>query len=86
MLCLTVPLIVPSLFSSLSCKIAKNPTLLLVLFQHLSVDFKNTQAFQLRDAFISTAVSTMLSLYRDAKDGKITGMIVENKHINELEI
>ena len=33
--------------------------------------------------FISTAVTTMLSLYRDVKDGEI---IVENKHINGLEI
>ena len=33
--------------------------------------------------FISTAVTTMLSLYRDTKDGEI---IVENKHINALEI
>ena len=37
-------------------------------------------------AFISTAGTTMSSLYRNAKDGEITGVIVENKHINGLEI
>ena len=26
-----------------------------------------------------------MSLYRDAKDGEVTGIIVENKHINGLE-
>ena len=32
------------------------------------------------------AVTTMSPLYRDAKDGKIIRIIVENKHINGLEI
>ena len=36
--------------------------------------------------FISTAVTTMSSLYRDATDGEIIRIIVENKHINGLEI
>ena len=35
--------------------------------------------------FISTFVTTMSSLYRDAK-GEIIGIIIENKHINGLEI
>ena len=65
MLTQTVPLILLSLFSSLSCKIAKNPS---------DVSYM----------FISTAVTTM-SLYRDAKDGEITGIILENKHLNRLE-
>ena len=36
--------------------------------------------------FISTVDITMLSLYRDTKDGEIIGIIVENKHINGLEM
>ena len=34
----------------------------------------------------SMAGTTMLPLYRDVKDGETTGIIVENKHINGLEI
>ena len=37
-------------------------------------------------AFISTAGTTVSSLYRDVKDGEIVGIIVEYKHINGLEI
>ena len=35
---------------------------------------------------ISVVDTTMLSLYRDENDGKNIGIIVENKHINGLEI
>ena len=31
-------------------------------------------------------ITTVPSLYKGAKDGEITGIIVENKHINRLEI
>ena len=37
-------------------------------------------------ASITTAGTTMSSLYRDPKDAEIIGIIVENKHINGLEI
>ena len=37
-------------------------------------------------AFISTAVTTMSSLYRDAKDGEIIKITVEKKHKSGLEI
>ena len=36
--------------------------------------------------FISTFDATVPSLYKGAKDGEIIGIIVENKHINGLEI
>ena len=36
-------------------------------------------------AFISTAVTTMSSLYRNAKDGEIIGVFVENKQMNGRE-
>ena len=52
---LTVPPVLLSLFSNLSCKIAKNPT-------RLHVHFKN------------------------AKDGEIIKIILENEHINGIEI
>ena len=36
--------------------------------------------------FISTVDTAMLSLYGDEKNGENIGIIVENKHINGLEI
>ena len=38
------------------------------------------------DALISMVDTTMLSLYWGTKDGEIIGIIVENKHINGLEV
>ena len=35
--------------------------------------------------FIPTVYTTMSFLYRGAKDGEFFGIIVENKHIYELE-
>ena len=37
-------------------------------------------------AFISTVDIRIPSLYRGAKDGETVGIIIENKHINGLEI
>ena len=79
---LTVPIILLSLFSNLLCKIAKDPTL-------LPVDLKNKQSCQQTNRchmFISVVDTTMSSLLRDEKDGENRRIIVENKHINGLEI
>ena len=37
-------------------------------------------------AFISTIDTTMSSQYREEKDGENIGLVVENKHINGIEI
>ena len=66
-------LILFSLFSNLTSKLA-------------SCRFKKHTSDICRTAFISTAVTTMSSLYRDAKDGEIIGIIIENKHVSGLEI
>ena len=55
----------------------------------LPVDFK-IQGFDtlLTDlhALVSTADLPVSSLYRSQKDGEIIGIVIENKHINRLEI
>ena len=73
-------------FIMYSCK---EPNTLACRFQLKPVDFKTAQACQLSDvshAFISTADTTMSSLYSGVQYGEIIGITVENKHINGLEI
>ena len=77
-----------TVFSNSSCK-SKEPNAFTCRFQLLPVYFENAQPCQLSDVahtFILTADTTLSSLYRGAKDGDIFEIIVENKHINGLEI
>ena len=80
---LTVPLIFLSIFSKLLCKITKTPT-------PLPVDFKDLQDCQLTDMCRMLLFQWMTRLCRlyigKRKMEKILELIVENKHIHELEI
>ena len=65
---------------------SKVPDAFTCRFQRLLVDFKHARTCHLSDMCRTLLFQQMLSLYRDAKDGEIIGIIVENKHINGLGI
>ena len=97
---LTVPFILISSFHQLSCKITMNPTLLPVDFKTQDFDtwFCCVYLWALYHclwplvdgsglhALISTADLPVSSLYRSEKGVENIRIIIENKHINGLEI